>query len=168
MGLEALIAAKILKVPFIGTNHTAISEFIRHAPIKGKWLEKAGLKYVNWYYGKCELITAPSRSVIDEMKFYGFNKESHVISNPVDIRTFSPLPDKNRLRKKFGFGNNTIIHAGRLSPERKIDVIIRALPLVKKEFPKVNVIFNTLEVILASSPKVSKKSPILNNKIVSG
>src|SRR3989338_6299690 len=134
-GLDALWFAKMLKKPLIGTNHTAVTEFVRYSPFKNGRIADMMLKYVNWYYGKCELITAPSRSVIDEMKFYGFNKESHVISNPVDIRTFSPLPDKNRLRKKFGFGNNTIIHAGRLSPERKIDVIIRALPLVKKEFP---------------------------------
>ena len=136
-GLDALWLGKILKKPVIGTNHTAVTEFVKYSPVKSKYVESLMLRYVNWYYGKCDFVTAPSRSVVDEMKFYGFNKESHVISNPVDIRTFSPLPDKNRLRKKFGFGNNIIIHAGRLSPERKIDVIIRALPLVKKEFPKV-------------------------------
>ncbi|MDP3948336.1 MAG: glycosyltransferase [bacterium] len=134
-GLDALWFAKMLKKPLIGTNHTAVAEFVRYSPVKSEWIANMMLKYVNWYYGKCELITAPSRSVIDEMKFYGFNKESHVISNPVDVQIFSPLPNKNRLRKKFGFGSHVVIHAGRLSPERKISVIVKAMPLVKKEFP---------------------------------
>lgn len=134
-GLEALLCAKILKKPLIGTNHTAIKEFVKYSPFKGKWAEEKMFSYVNWYYGKCDLITAPSRSVIDEMKFYGLDKEAHVISNPLDIETFAPLPNKNWLRKKFGFSDYTVIHAGRLSPERKIDVIIKAMPLVKKEFP---------------------------------
>ena len=135
-GLDALWSARILKKPLIGTNHTAVTEFVKYSPIKSERVANMMLRYVNWYYGKCDFITAPSRSVIDEMKFYGFNKESHIISNPVDIQTFTPLPDKNWLRKKFGFGDHTIIHAGRLAPERKIDVIIKALPLVKKEFPR--------------------------------
>ncbi|MBI4085318.1 MAG: glycosyltransferase [Candidatus Liptonbacteria bacterium] len=135
-GLEALWCARVLKKPLIGTNHTAIKEFMKYSPLKGEWAENKILRYVNWYYGKCDLITAPSRSVIDEMKFYGLEKESHVISNPLDIQTFSPLPNKNWLRKKFGFSGCTVVHAGRFSPERKIEVIIKAMPLVKKEFSK--------------------------------
>jgi len=136
-GLFALWSARVLKKPLVGTNHTAVTEFVKYSPIENKWVADRMLHYVNWYYSKCILITAPSRSVVDEMKFYGFCKESHVISNPVDIQTFSPLRNKNWLRKKFGFGDYTIIHAGRLSPERKIDVIIKAIPLIKKEFPEV-------------------------------
>ncbi len=139
-GLDALLCSKILKKSIIGTNHTAVTEFVKYSPIKSKWVANMMLRYVNWYYGKCDFITAPSRSVVDEMKFYGFNKESHVISNPVDIQTFTPLPNKNWLRKKFGFGDHTVIHAGRLSPERKIDVIVKAMSLVKKEFPEAELV----------------------------
>ncbi len=135
-GLNALWCARLLKKPLVGTNHTAVTEFVRYSPIESKWVADKMLRYVNWYYGKCDFTTAPSRSVVDEMKFYGFGKESHVISNPVDIKTFSPLRNKNWLRKKLGFSDYTVIHAGRLSPERKIDVIVKAMPLVKKEFPK--------------------------------
>ncbi len=135
-GLDALISAKILGKPLIGTNHTAIEEYVRYGPLKNEWAKKKVIAYVNWYYNKCDLVTAPSRSVIDEMNFCGLCVESHVISNPIDVQTFAPLPNKNWLRKKFGFSDYTIIHAGRLSPERNVDVIVKAMPLVKKEFPK--------------------------------
>jgi glycosyltransferase involved in cell wall biosynthesis len=45
------------------------------------------------------------------------------------------LPNKNWLRKKFGFTDATIIHAGRLAAERNIDVIIKAMPDVLKKIP---------------------------------
>lgn len=137
VGLEGLITAKILKKPLIGTNHTAIKEFLKYSPIKADWFSSAILKYVNWYYEKCELTTAPSRSVIDEMRFYGFNGEHHIISNPIDTKTFAPLKDKNRLKKKWGLNDFTVIYAGRLAAEKNIDVIIRALPLIKQKIPKI-------------------------------
>lgn len=137
VGLEALVASRILKIPLIGTNHTAIKEFLRYAPIRSRWLDSMIIKYVNWYYSRCNLTTAPSHSVIDEMRFFGFKGEAHVISNPIDTETFSPLPNKNWLRKKFNFGEYAIIHAGRLADERNIDVIIRAMPLIKKKIPQI-------------------------------
>jgi len=137
VGLEGLVAAKKLKKPLIGTNHTAIKEYIKYSPIKAQWFSNLILKYVNWYYGKCELTTAPSRSVIEEMEYYGFKGEHHIISNPIDTQTFCPLPNKNWLRKKWGLGDCAIVHAGRLATERNVDTIIKALPLIKKEFSKV-------------------------------
>lgn len=135
-GIDALLAGAILKKPIIGTNHTAIKEFVKFSPFRGRWISNFALRYVNWYYGKCCLITAPSRSVIDEMRFYGFKKESRIISNPVDTETFAPINinNKKRLKKKFGLGNYVVIHAGRLSKERKINVLIEAMQLVKKQF----------------------------------
>lgn len=137
VGLEGLVSARKLKKPLIGTNHTAIKEFLKYSPIKAAWFSNLILEYVNWYYGKCELITAPSRSVIDEMRHYGFSGESHVISNPIDTQTFCPLPNKNWLRKKWGLGEYAIVHAGRLAAERNIDVIIKSLPLIKKRLPQI-------------------------------
>lgn len=159
-GLEALWSARKLKKPLIGTNHTAIKEFMKYAPFKGKWATDMMLRYVNWYYGSCDILTAPSRSVGEEMKSYGFKKELIVVSNPIDTEIFSPaknksrafprglIPsdktaelygkarDKNQLKKKFGFGDKVIIHAGRIADERKINVIIEALSIVKKEIPE--------------------------------
>jgi glycosyltransferase involved in cell wall biosynthesis len=135
VGLEALIAGKKLGVPLVGTNHTAVKEYLRYSPIKAGWFQNLVMRYVNWYYGKCILTTAPSRSVIEEMRQYGFRGESHVISNPIDTETFCPLPNKNWLRKKFGFTDATVIHAGRLAAERNIDVIIKAMPDVLKKIP---------------------------------
>lgn len=139
-GVEALITARVLKKPLVGTNHTAIKEFLRYSPIHGAWLDNLVLRYVSWYHNQCKLTTAPSRSVIDEMKIFGFSGESHVVSNPIDTNVFHPLQNKNWLKKKFGFGEFAVVHAGRLAAERSVDVIIKAMALVKKAIPEAKLV----------------------------
>ncbi len=136
VGLEALIASRKLKVPLVGTNHTAIRAFLNYFSIKTGWFQNGIIKYMNWYYEKCDLVTTPSRTTFEEMKADGFKKDALVISNPVDTETFHPMMNKNALKKKFAVGEFTAIHAGRLGAERNVDVILKALPLVKKEIPK--------------------------------
>ncbi len=136
VGLEATFASWALKRPLVGTQHTAVKEFLRYSPVKAKWFTDGFLNYVNWYYEHCDLVTAPSQCVFDEMRTLGFRHDrTQVVSNPVDVKTFRPLPDAAALKKKFGFGNATIIHAGRLSVERHPEVLIKALPLIKKAVP---------------------------------
>jgi len=136
VGLEATFASWRLKKPLVGTQHTAVKEFMRYSPIKAQWFTTLFLDYVNWYYEHCDLVTAPSQCVFDEMRSMGFTQErTQVMSNPVSINVFRPLPDAAALKKKFGFNDATIIHAGRLSIERHPEVLIKALPIIKKSVP---------------------------------
>src|SRR5581483_11685848 len=135
-GVEALIASRALGVPLVGTNHTAIKNFLIYNPIKTEWMDNGIVKYVNWYYEQCITVTAPSQSVFNEMKETGFKKRGIPLSNPIDTETFKPLTGREALRKKFGIGPFAIVHAGRLAHERSIDILIRALPLVRKAVPE--------------------------------
>ncbi|HDH04018.1 MAG TPA: glycosyltransferase family 4 protein [Candidatus Campbellbacteria bacterium] len=142
LGLDALISARINHIPIVGTNHTAIAEFTRYSPIKAGWFEKITMKYVVWYYNHCDYVTAPSQSVFDEMARFGFKRPHKVMSNPVsfDIFNTAPSSDKEKLKKEFGFSNAVLACAGRLSPEKNVDVIIRALALVRKRIPDINLV----------------------------
>ena len=84
-GLDALIRSRLKKIPLVGTNHTAITEFLRYSPVRGKWIENLVSGYVNWYYGKCAYVTAPSESVFREMTPGGFPRPHRAISNPIDL-----------------------------------------------------------------------------------
>jgi 1,2-diacylglycerol 3-alpha-glucosyltransferase len=144
VGLEAIMAARILVCPVVGTNHTALKEYLKYSPIQEGWFTRGLLKYVNWYYERCELVTAPSQSVFNEMVSLGFkNVKSRVVSNPLDTTLFHPLSaaEKKDMKKKFGFNDATFIHAGRLAEERSPEVLVRALPYVKKKVPKAMLAF---------------------------
>jgi len=140
IGLDALISAKINRIPIVGTNHTAITEFVRYSPIKTEWFKKIIMKYVVWYYNHCDYVSAPSQSVFDEMEQFGFKRPHKVISNPINFDIFNSASlnyNMQKFKKESGLSGATLVCAGRLSPEKNIDVIIRALALVKQRFPEV-------------------------------
>ena len=142
VGIEALIASRLLRKPLVGTNHTAVKGFLIYNPFKSAWTDHLIVRYVNWYYSRCITVTAPSRSVFEEMDKDGFEKKGIPLSNPIDTEIFRPLADRDALRKKLNIGNYPIIHAGRLAAERSIDVILRALPFVQKEIPEAKLLLS--------------------------
>jgi len=132
-GLEALITAKVLNIPFIGTNHTAITEYSQYAPFKKDVFEKYSIRFLSWYYNHCDYIVSPSERILREMEQHGLLKPHSVISNPLDKELFFFEPEKKSvLKSKLGFSPHTIIFAGRFAAEKKIDVTIKAVALVKK------------------------------------
>lgn len=136
VGLEALTASKILRIPLIGTNHMAVGAFTHY--VSGKTMDWF-LKYAICYYNRCDYVTAPSKSVFEEMITHGLYRKNRVISNPIDTEIFCPAPiqAKKILKKKFGLSENTITFAGRLGVEKRIDTIIKAVPIVKNKFPDI-------------------------------
>jgi 1,2-diacylglycerol 3-alpha-glucosyltransferase len=139
-GWRALTAAKVLRVPLVGTSHTPIGEFIRYSPIKADWFKRWSEWYVSWYYNRCKFVSAPSGAIIREMRAFGFHRPSQVISNPIDLSAFAPVSEatKQKMKKHFGFSGRTILYTGRLAPEKNIDVVMRAVALAKKKFPDIN------------------------------
>lgn len=140
VGLEGLMAAKLLRCPIIGTNHTRIKEFFKAGYLNHEWLGRIFTRYMNWYYNQCNFVTAPARSFLDEMIKNGITAPSLAISNPVDMRLFnnSNKIDRAAIRKKYNLSKFTVVYAGRLAYEKNIDVIIRAIKIVKRDLPEIN------------------------------
>lgn len=155
VGLEALLAAKALKVPFIGTNHFLITEFYYYFPfISRKLFGKVSLRYVVWYYNHCNFVTAPSNYVLKEMINKGLVVGNNTMANPIDLKIFN-LGNNNKksLKKEFGLTTNTIVYAGKLAKEKCIEVIIQSLSLVKKEIN---------DICLAIAGHGSEERPLRN------
>jgi glycosyltransferase involved in cell wall biosynthesis len=125
IGLEALLAGGRLRIPVIGTNHTTIAGFGPHIPLS---VDKAAA-YVMWFYNRCDFVTAPSRSVFDELGGARLRRPHEVVSNPIDTGLFAPARagEQAALRARFGLTGPTVTYAGRLGREKNIDVLLRAL-----------------------------------------
>lgn len=136
-GWEALHAARRLGIPLVGTNHWAVASFGGYVPFFGGRLAALASQGVTSYYNRCGLVTSPSRSVLDEMLQAGLRRPHMVVSNPIDTAGFRPaIPvEKASLKRRLGFSDAAIIYAGRLAIEKNIDVLIRALPLVRRQLP---------------------------------
>jgi glycosyltransferase involved in cell wall biosynthesis len=140
VGLEALIASKILKTKFVGTAHTPMAEFLHYSPIKISALTSLILRLFSWYYNKCEFVTAPSQGVLEEMKKNGFYKPCRVLSNPIDVAHFFPASaqEKTVLKQRFRLSNHTVLYTGRLATEKHIDIIIRAVAEARTRVPDIH------------------------------
>ena len=149
-----IMAAKKLKVPLIGTYHTLVSEqmnYLSPFSILGiNWLlvklrlksmstldflkkedSKSILKRLGWWisfkiYNKCDVLAAPSdaiRRLLVEKKAKG---RKIFLSNGIDLKKFTP-------KKHYGDGNGLkLLHVGRVSYEKGIDVVIKAVGLTIK------------------------------------
>ncbi len=140
IGLEAIAAAKALDIPIIGTNHWAIAAFGRYSPFSLDVFRRRSLQYVSWYYNHCDFVTAPSESVFRDMIPYGFEKPHQAVSNPIETSNFTPansLSEKQKLKRKYGFSDHTMIFAARLAVEKRIDVLIKTAAEIKKQIPDV-------------------------------
>jgi len=136
-GIEALLAARFLHVPMVGTSHTPLASYLHFTPFHGPWVTRKLLDYVSWYYNQCAYVTAPSNFMFAEMEEHGFDRPHRAFSNPIDTELFhAPTPEtRAALRKEFGITGHAIVYAGRLSPEKHVDTCIQAMPDIRKSVP---------------------------------
>ena len=128
VGLEALLNGVCLGIPVIGTNHTTVAGFDGYIPVS---VDRASA-FVAWFYNRCAYVTAPSRSVFDELG-PKLRRPHGVVSNPIDTGLFTPAQgdDRDSLRARFGLSGPTITYAGRLGPEKNIAVLLRAVAMLR-------------------------------------
>jgi glycosyltransferase involved in cell wall biosynthesis len=131
VGLEALMNGACLGIPLVGTNHTTIAGFAAHIPVS---VARASA-YVLWFYNQCGTITAPSHSVFDELGRNRLRRPHEVVSNPIDTALFRPAPerDQDTARRRFGLPGPTITYAGRLGPEKNIDIALHAAATLRDQ-----------------------------------
>jgi glycosyltransferase involved in cell wall biosynthesis len=78
-------------------------------------------------------VTAPSRSVFEELAAARLCRPQCVVSNPIDTDLFTPTRADERapLRVRFGLSSPTITYAGRLGPEKNIEVLLHAVATLR-------------------------------------
>jgi 1,2-diacylglycerol 3-alpha-glucosyltransferase len=135
-GLEAVVAARRFGSALVGTNHTPISEFIRYLPIHGAAAIRLAQRYESWYYNHCAVVTAPYAGLLEDMRPFGFRAEGRAQPNPLPV---APAPASAEARRaaryELEIGGPMVLVSGRLAPEKKVDVIVRAFARALPKLP---------------------------------
>ncbi len=157
LGWEALRAAKRYKVPLVGTNHTAVEDFF---PLP--FVMRA---YDAWYYNHCDFVTAPYNKLLERMREKGFNKPSRAVANPAELETFTSVSpqEKDAPKRALGVSGPVLLYVGRLGVEKRVDVLIRALALLVKEFRTITLVITGHGAAERSLQKMVKKMGLSNN-----
>ncbi len=171
MGIQAFICAKVFNIPLVGTYHTLFPEFIKYLPVpklKDREIaKKMTWRYTNLVYNRCSIITTPSLAMKKELVKYKIKKPIKVISNGIDLSKFQRKENKN-IRKKFKLKENIILHFGRISYEKSIDVVLKAFKLVLKTNPATQLLIVGDGPALKKLKNESKELNISENIIFTG
>lgn len=154
LSLRAIQYAKKKKIRVIGTYHTLLPDFLGHIPIpmifsNMRFMKKLTWRLSRWIYNKCDYVTTPSEIMkkrLEEKKI----KNVHAISNGVDTNKFKKLKEGKK---------NRIIHVGRISYEKNVEVVLKAFDFVNAKIPDSEL------VIVGSGPDIEKMKNIAKNMI---
>ena len=136
IGKATLSYCKNHHIPVVATNHW-LPENITTFMSKFRFLNSLDvLVSLNWkwiidFHNQCDFVTSPTQTAIDLMIKKGLRVPCKPVSNGVDQSRFYPNQDTHVLKERFHLpAKPTALYAGRLSGEKQIDVLIRAIPLV--------------------------------------
>ncbi len=177
MGFSALILSRLKKIPLITTVHTLIPQYLElyadhlkstnifeksralRVAYKSNFIDvmyKISYKLIWWwlsYHNIGSWITTPSTFAKEILSSKGIHKEKIlVVPNPINISKDKMTKEKKKVP--------LILHVGRLSPEKRVDVLIKALKYVKSDFKCIitsDGFIRTYLQLLARKEKVSRK-----------
>jgi 1,2-diacylglycerol 3-alpha-glucosyltransferase len=175
LGLQAILIARKLNKPLVGTFHTfsADEQFLEgiHLDFKPilKYIQKFMWGLNRFYYNKCDLITCPAKTTKEELIENGLSKNIKVISNGIDFKIFDNSKWKE-VKKKYNQDGKLLLFVGRIAPEKNIFYLLNCFSNVVKKIP------NTKLIIVGDGPLMKdtikrieqlgiKKNVILTGKI---
>lgn len=139
IGAIALKIAKRMGIPVVATNHAMPENVLPFVPFKVnkdwrpyKIYEARYWEEIISLLEQCDFVTAPTNLACDMLFENGLSKQAVPVSNGVDLHLFKPpTPEEKRsLKERFGFplDRPIALYAGRLSVEKRLDVLVEALP----------------------------------------
>jgi 1,2-diacylglycerol 3-alpha-glucosyltransferase len=132
MAILSLTAARALKIPHVLTFHTLAHEAMRHySPLM---MRKDFMDTLVWIYlrnllKRPEVVIAPSSPIRDELVANRVAmKACEIVPTGVDCSKFTPDRYDKKFLEKYGLlGKRVLLHVGRLSTEKRLDVVLNAL-----------------------------------------
>lgn len=148
LGFVGAEVARRLGVPLLGTYHTLAAEFTRylspvtilgldrllsHLPVSRSTLPRNRwnpVKHAIWHetirlFNRCDAVIAPSKLTARELHDRGLRAPLYSISNGIDLSHFPHKP-----RGRWG---TRLIHVGRISFEKRVDIVIQAFARIQRE-----------------------------------
>jgi glycosyltransferase involved in cell wall biosynthesis len=85
--------------------------------------------YLTAFANRCDRVTAPTATALLLLREHGLRAPSQVVSNGIDLDVYAPGPADESLRRRYALpaGRPLILSVGRLSPEKRVDVLIEAV-----------------------------------------
>jgi 1,2-diacylglycerol 3-alpha-glucosyltransferase len=130
VGWAGVRSGRRLRVPVVGTDHTFPADYLRYVKLDFAWAKTAVRRFAAAFYNRCRVVTAPSRSMIDELQAYGLKAPATVVSNPIRVDLFRPLERRTEVKRKLGIGPEAVLLFGRIAAEKNLDFAVEIFAAV--------------------------------------
>jgi len=136
----AIITARAMHIPIVGTTHVIADNLLSplHLPkVVESPVEYFLNKQIIGTFKHLDAVTSPSQIAADLFEKTGIDIPISVISNGLYLDTFhkKDLALEKKLVDQFNIKQNIplIVYVGRIDQEKRVDVLLRALAIVKKD-----------------------------------
>jgi alpha-1,6-mannosyltransferase len=141
LGWAAFLATRRRRTPIVGVYHTDVPACAKHWARPAGALVASGVEWlVEWYVGliyrHCTLTILLNPGMRDRVARLGVHR-TRCLPCGVDLATFMPARRDLAFRRRLGIAatQKVVFYAGRLSPEKELDVLFRAFErLPRPEF----------------------------------
>jgi len=162
IGKEAASAARELGIPVMGTNHFMPENLVHylHLPvIVERWVQRFAWRRFVRVFEQLSLVTTPTKTAAALVAKAGLKKEVVPISCGIDLERFKPANEGAYLKRRFGIPSDkpVLLYVGRLDKEKRIDLILRALPDILR--------FNGVHLILTGIGKERRSLEELTERL---
>ena len=136
IGLAGLLIARVLGVPVVGSYHTELAPYALHLT-RDLLVSELTRVYVDWFYRQCAIVLAPTTPVAKSLRDRQYPKQIRVWGRNVDVAHFRPARRSLRLRRSLlgEQGDLLLLSVGRVSPEKRLDVLLDAYALLRQRHP---------------------------------
>jgi len=162
IGKEAVSAAKRLGIPVIGTNHFMPENLVHYLHLPGiaeRWAQKFAWGQCVRVFEQLDFVTTPTKTAVALLKNAGLSKDVMPLSCGIDLERFKPTNDGSYLKRSLDIPTNkqVLLYVGRLDKEKRIDLILRALPDILR--------VTSVHLVLAGIGKEKQKLEELTEKL---
>jgi glycosyltransferase involved in cell wall biosynthesis/predicted metal-dependent phosphoesterase TrpH len=134
VGVCGLIAARLLRIPIVGSYHTELGPYTLHLT-RDLLVAEAMDAWVDWFYRQCRLVLAPTHAVAEALRRRG-HADVEVWGRGVDADAFAPRRRNGVLRDHLLSGGDTLLlSVGRISREKRLDVLLAAFARLCEDEP---------------------------------
>jgi 1,2-diacylglycerol 3-alpha-glucosyltransferase len=135
IGLQAVLIAKLLHKPLVGTFHTFFSDpdYLKNIRLNNRYAAEAAEKLCLLFYNKCDLVSAPSISTLKNLELQGLKPNRIYISNGIDGSNFDNTNAK-AIRDSYADEKTLLLlYVGRIAPEKNIAFLLQSLKKLKAD-----------------------------------
>lgn len=135
MGAAAYLWARRLHVPLVFTFHTLYEKYVHHVPyVPRPLLRVFAKKYSRAFAGRARCVIAPSEGIRQMLIRDGVQTRIETVPTGIDL-SLAENPQPVRHRWGIAPSARLLLYAGRLAPEKNLEMLLESMRTVAKREP---------------------------------